>query len=116
MSTEVLDPRVADRLAKLCGLFSSDHDAERASAAAKADQLIRSYGLTWGQLIAPSWSPTSTIEGQIGFALANLPALSMWERGFVYSVCGKHELSEKQQAVLDRIERKCRAYQEGGGR
>jgi hypothetical protein len=42
----MLDPRAADMLAKLCGLFSSDHDGERASAAQKADQLIRSRVLT----------------------------------------------------------------------
>ena len=31
----ILDPRTADMVAKLCGLFSSDHDGERAAAAAE---------------------------------------------------------------------------------
>jgi hypothetical protein len=38
--TALLDPRLADKLAKLCGLFSSDHDGERASAAAMADKML----------------------------------------------------------------------------
>jgi hypothetical protein len=115
--TALLDPNVADRLARICGMFGSDHDGERASAAAMADKLIRAHGLTWPDVISSSWSTynTTTIEEQIGFALANLPALSMWERGFIYSVNGKHDLSPKQQAVLDRLERKCRAYRDGGG-
>ncbi len=47
----LLAPRVADRLAKLCGLFGSDHDGERANAARLADQLIREPGLTWPDVI-----------------------------------------------------------------
>ena len=46
----ILDPRTADKVAKLCGLFSSDHDGERAAAAAKVDQIIRACGLTWGRI------------------------------------------------------------------
>jgi hypothetical protein len=57
----------------------------------------------------------STIEEQIGLALANLEALTTWERGFVYTVNGRQHLSQKQRDVLDRIERKARAYREGGG-
>ena len=119
--TAILDPRAADRLAKLCGMFGSDHDGERAGAAAKADELVRSHGLTWPGVIAPlflscvtSHNSRST-EEQIGFALANLDALSMWERGFLYTVNGRPELSPKQRDVLNRIDRKVRAYRDGGG-
>ena len=47
----LLEPRVADRLAKLCGMFVSDHDGERAAAAAMADALVREHGLTWRDVI-----------------------------------------------------------------
>jgi hypothetical protein len=30
-----------ERLIKICGLFSSAHDGERAAAAARADQMLR---------------------------------------------------------------------------
>ena len=111
--TAILDPRAADRLAKICGMFGSSQDGERASAAAKADELVRSYGLTWPDVIAPRFSRST--EEQIGFALANLDALSMWERGFIYTVNGRPDLSPKQRDVLNRIERKVRAYRDGGG-
>jgi hypothetical protein len=46
--TALLDPNLGDRLAKLCG---STHDGERATAAAKADALVRQLGLTWQDVI-----------------------------------------------------------------
>jgi hypothetical protein len=51
MSAAVLTPEAADRLAKLCGMFGSNHDGERAAAALKADQLVRQNGLTWHDVI-----------------------------------------------------------------
>jgi hypothetical protein len=41
------------KLAKVCGLLSSDHSGERASAAARADAMVRSAQLTWDEVIAP---------------------------------------------------------------
>ena len=49
----LLDPQIADRLAKLCGIFGSHHAGERAAAAAKADELVRSHRLTWFDLLLP---------------------------------------------------------------
>ena len=97
-----LDPHAADRLAKLCGLFSSDHDGERATAAAKADQLIRSRGLRWADIISPL-PPLSTTKDQIRFALGHIDLLSLWERGFLLGVRGKETLSPKQVTVLNQI-------------
>jgi hypothetical protein len=116
--TALLNPRTADRLAKLCGMFGSDHDGERAAAALKADQLVRAHGLRWGEVIspvlvkAPSTAWTSTTADNIAFALRNIGALSMWERGFLYSVRSKHKLSDKQLAVLEQIVAKAKAYAE----
>ena len=47
MTGAALIPRaLADRLAKLCGMFGSAHDGERANAARLADELIKSAGVT----------------------------------------------------------------------
>ena len=102
-----LDPHAADRLARICGMFGSDHDGERATAAAKADQLIRSHGLRWSDVIAPV--PTETTD-RIRFALGHIDLLSRWEHGFLLGVRGKQTLSEKQLLVLDQIMEKL-----GGG-
>ena len=107
MSNSPLDPHTADRLTKLCGLFSSDHGPERAVAAAKADQLIRSHGLRWSDVIAPV--PTETTD-RIRFALGHIDLLSRWEHGFLLGIRHKQTLSEKQLLVLDQIMEKL-----GGG-
>lgn len=131
--TAMLDPSTAERLAKLCGMFGSSHDNERAVAARKADELLRERGVTWSELLQPgqtggfayqpgprprgssSWSATSTTaREQIQIALANLEALSMWERGFIYSVWRGDKLSTRQRDVLDQIVTKVRAA--GGAR
>jgi hypothetical protein len=95
-----LDPHTADRLTKLCGLFGSNCDGERASAAAKADQLIRAHGLRWRDVIA--LPPIGTID-KIRFALGHIDVLSRWEHGFLLGIRHKPTLSEKQLAVLDDI-------------
>jgi hypothetical protein len=40
-----------DKLRKLCGLFSSEHAGERATAAAMADAFLRSRGLRWTDVL-----------------------------------------------------------------
>jgi hypothetical protein len=115
--TSLLDPSAAERLAKLCGMFGSHQDGERAAAAAMADRLVRGLGLTWHQLIATPRATArdpKTVTEKIAFALANIAALSMWERGFLYSVNGKRCISPKQLVVLDQIVAKARSYAEGG--
>jgi hypothetical protein len=107
--TALLDPNTADRLAKVCAMFGSDHDGERASAAAVADRLVRGLGLTWPEIILPR---RHTVEEQIGVALANLDALTTWERGFIYSINGRRSLSTKQQDLLASISAKARSYAE----
>jgi hypothetical protein len=98
----MLDPRTADRLAKLCGLFPSDHDGERASAAAKADQIIRSHGMTWRQVFVAA-NPQSTRE-LIDFALAAGGVLTDWERRFLNGIRSwQGPLTEKQAATLKGI-------------
>ena len=95
-----LDPHDADKLAKLCGMFGSDHAPERAVAAAMADQLIRSHGLRWTDVIAPA---PAGATGRIRFALGHIDLLSRWKHGFLLGIRGKQTLSEKQLLVLDQI-------------
>jgi hypothetical protein len=98
-----LNERDTARPAKLCGMFGSDHDSERAAAAAVADKLVRGLGFTWPEIISSGTGSIATVPGKIAFALANIVALSMWERGFLYSINGKTKLSDKQLHVLDQI-------------
>jgi hypothetical protein len=51
---EPLSPADKDRLIKLLGMMGSDHMGERAVAAAKADELIRSHGMTWADVVLPT--------------------------------------------------------------
>ena len=103
----LLDPCTAVRLAKLCGLFSSRHDGERAVAAAKADELVRRHGLTWGDVILPrSSTPTSTtsVEEMIAYALRHGEGiLDAWEEGFLRGIRGRQHLTKKQLAKLVEI-------------
>ena len=84
---------------KLCGLFSSAHDGERASAAAKADAIIREHGCTWADVIRPA----PAHEAMIRICIENDAAFTDWERGFLRGILGVPELSEKQRGVLDQL-------------
>jgi hypothetical protein len=57
-----LDSHSADRLRKLCGMLGSQHDGERAAAAAKADAFVRSLGLSWGDVIGPPIIPEQPVR------------------------------------------------------
>lgn len=112
--TALLDPNIADRLAKLCGMFGSDHDGERASAAAMADKLVRALGLTWSEIITSRPQITATaIEEQIDFALFNGDeVLNAWEEGFLRGIRGREYFTQKQLAKLSDIVAKVRAHTE----
>ena len=81
-----------EKLAKLCGLFSSHHDGERASAAAKADEIVRSLGLTWRDIVLNKTAPApagNSIEAQIAEILAHISALNAWEKKFIRSLTAR---------------------------
>lgn len=112
MSTALLD---RDRLAKLCGMFGSDHAGERANAAAAADKLIRDAGLRWPDVIFPALpppprpTPIHSVAEAVEFLLDHQDALTEWERGFVRSIATqKYSISAKQLDVLDRLVEKAR--------
>jgi len=51
MSRALLNPKAAEYLAKICGLFGSCYDGERAAAARLADQHVKQLGLSWHDVI-----------------------------------------------------------------
>ena len=113
MSAALLDRQ---RLAKLCGLFSSDHPGERANAAAMADSLLRQAGLRWPDVILPGLPrhrPEREIEDNydaVAVCQDFAGYLTPWEREFLASVSRRPDrLSEKQHNVLLRLVAKCRA-------
>jgi hypothetical protein len=110
-----LDSHSADRLRKLLGMLGSEHDGERATAAAKADAFVRSLGLSWTDVIAPpivpehsrriqSWRSAATDwQRMASFCHARRWSLSQRQRDFVESALTWRELSEKQKGWLTAI-------------
>jgi hypothetical protein len=107
----LLDPHAADRLAKLCGMFGSDHDGERATAASKADEFVRSLGLTWRDVIVapplvPSIPSSTATDWQrmAAFCNARRHLLSEREVEFIRSMLGwRGKPTERQQEWLTGI-------------
>ena len=104
-----LDKQTAERLAKLCAMFCSNHPGERASAAAMADSLVRKLGMTWLEILISNAKagPLPAVDGLsieelFDHALraedANL--LNPWERSFLINIYGQWRLTEKQIAKL----------------
>lgn len=112
--TVPLPAATADRLAKLCGMFSSAHDGERATAAAMADRIIRAAGLTWPELLAPRPARPTTFEPQggpsagswravVAFCRTRQDILTGWEVHFLANLVGCRRPSTKQLAFLQNI-------------
>ena len=45
------------RLARVCGLFGSEHDGEVLAAARQAEKIRKKLGVTWEELLVPSPRP-----------------------------------------------------------
>jgi hypothetical protein len=109
---KALDPDDAQRLAKLCGMFGSDHDGEVINAARKADQLVRSSGETWIDVIAgrqlppPDWRRRASYDWRTmaNACLFRIETLTPKERSFVRSMAQwTGEPTQKQIAWLQAI-------------
>ena len=127
MAPALIPRDLTQRLSKLCGLFGSEFDGERANAARMADDLIRGFGLTWKDVIWPGHAEAGAPlqarheprdhQDAARMCLRFAEALSEWERGFCRSVLGFTKLSEKQQRVLYRLVEKAQEFaQTGQGR
>jgi len=55
--TVVIDPKGTNKLAKVCGMFGSDHAGERAAAAALADRMVRELACNGPTSSAYLWCP-----------------------------------------------------------
>jgi hypothetical protein len=105
-----LDDTTADRLAKILGLLGSSHAGERASAAAKADALVRGAGLTWRDVVMRSPPIAPRLEGQGSWRLLaaecyeHQAILAPHERDFVGAILTwRAEPSPRQLAWLTAI-------------
>lgn len=108
--TAALQPKLAERLSRICGMLGSDFDGERAAAGAAATRLLRDAGLSWDDLLRPCAAreapprPTGHRARAVQ-AMARGALLTEWERGFLESLARQvRPLSPRQAAVLRRIE------------
>jgi hypothetical protein len=95
----------AKRLAKLCGMFGSEHIGERAAAAAAADRLVREQGLSWVDVIRGPWSRSSrklkTINDKLDFLSEHADVLTDWEKKFIVTVRGFRRKSRRQIETIN---------------
>lgn len=113
------------RLVKVCGMFGSAHDGERASAALLADRMVREAMLTWETLLRrPVLGDRGHIRRQRPqphwvevMALLGLDIWTDWERGFLVSVSARPQapLTAKQRVIFLRLGAKAKAAALKGG-
>ena len=104
MTVRVIPPETRERLAKLCGMFGSDHDGERAAAALKADQIVRQNGFTWHDVIMLPRHETPRYDDQLSdvqkmaaFCNAHRRKLNAKECDFIRAMLSwRGDPSEKQ--------------------
>ena len=119
----MIPAKTAARLAKVCGMFGSSHDGERASAALQAERIVRQdLGMTWEELFnaidsepAREWVEPDNMFEAVGVALAWSDALTEWEVNFLRDVYGRRRLTQKQINCINKILSKARTYAQSAG-
>ena len=111
MSRAMLNPRAAEHLVKLCGLFGSDHAGERDNAARMADDFVRKLGLTWANVILGG---ENKIEHWLVMArhceADRTTSFSPRERAFIANLArGRYPPSDKQMAWLEALHARLRS-------
>ena len=94
-------------------MFGSDHDGERAAAAALADALVREHGLRWADVIMPASAPTQSPDWRLAvrFCVAQQHELSPRELDFIVTLARwRGEPTSKQQKWLNDIVSRLREY------
>jgi hypothetical protein len=102
------------RVAKMLELLNSDKIGERESAVFHVCQFLRKKKITFTELLLPVEMPPSAPpppfqdqSEKLRFADFNRDLLTSWEDGFITDIQMRgRSLTEKQEAVLDRIVRK----------
>jgi hypothetical protein len=121
-----LTPAFADKLVKILGMLGSAHDGEVAAAGRMADAMIKSAGLTWGDVIARAaprpepppqrrWRRTTSPSDTAALCLLWSEVLTDWETNFCRSIVGRRRISAKQTVVLERLARKVEAFARATG-
>jgi hypothetical protein len=103
-------------------MFGSAHAGERANAAAKADELLRSHDLTWRDVLqlkkpeakphpAPERYSMKEVREDVAFVLRYPSLLNDWELKFLRCLREQTFMSEKQEAILDRLLNEAQHYE-----
>lgn len=113
-----LSPSERRKLVAILGMMGSDHDGERAAAAALASRIVRAAGLGWDDLISTAPAPQQQAPGgardgagsrwqdsdDIAVCLKWLGHLNAWECSFVTDLRrARRPLSPAQKAKLLQI-------------
>jgi hypothetical protein len=105
--TAVLDAKVSQKLAKICGMFGSAHEGERAAAAALADRMVRELGLRWADVVCVPLVPAEPGHEDVSWqealdaCLEHIQELTPRDRDFIKSLARwRGEPSEKQLVWL----------------
>jgi len=106
------------RLARVCGLFGSEHDGEALAAARQAEKIRKKVGLTWEELLVPSIRQRSEDpppddltdwRWACHFCHEHYRWLTSWELDFVATVARYTKPpSAKQMIILQRLVARCR--------
>lgn len=125
MASAIIPRGLTHRLSKLCGMFGSNFEGERANAARMADDLIRGFGLVWEDVIWPGhteagapdqvWREPRDHQDAARMCLRFAEVLTEWERQFCRSILGYRQLSAKQERVLYRLVDKAREFAQTSG-
>jgi len=134
-----LDRKEMTRLIHLLGMTGSDLDTEALTFLRGAQKLVRSRGETWESLLAPLMHGVNGSNGHAPKGASREPPpepergdaepdyfpelraclergnlLTVWERDFVTSLLERDwpRLTEKQQAIVDRIQAKLAKYKD----
>jgi hypothetical protein len=92
--TAVLDPKATNKLAKICGMFGSVHEGERAAAAALADRMVSELGLRWADVISVPLVPAEPGHEEVSWqaaldaCLEHVHELDPRSKAFVQSLSG----------------------------
>jgi hypothetical protein len=117
----LLPSRDAEKLSRICNLFSSDHAGERAAAARKADELIRRFRLSWPEIIARALGAADArdaddlppaqhdIAGRAGWVKRRANRLTVSSLRFLDDLIARpRPLTERQARWLTNLEQQVR--------
>lgn len=124
MGAMPIPPDLASKLAKVLGMLGSEHDGEIAAAGRRANTMVKSAGLTWGDVISPTapgpesphrcpprrWRTPRTPSESAALCLQWPEVLTDWETDFCRSLVGRHRVSPRQAEVLARVVGKVESF------